>query len=76
MTYRYFVPESPLDDASEAPSAASPVISSLRVERRGGHEHVDVYNRGALAGTLVFELGDAERFAAILGFVETRVSRE
>ncbi|MEE9395219.1 MAG: hypothetical protein V3W41_22230 [Planctomycetota bacterium] len=35
-----------------------PLISSVRVERLGGHEHVHVWTRGAKSGVLIVGVGE------------------
>ena len=40
-----------------------PVVTSVRVCRAGGHDHVHVWNRGGKAGVLVVDAGDGERIA-------------
>jgi hypothetical protein len=52
----------PVDDAS-----SSYEVSSIRVIPLHGHELVRVWNRGALAGELVVEIGDGETIAAAFG---------
>jgi hypothetical protein len=59
-------PESVVDAEFRLPPS-NRVISSVRVERRGHHEHVSVWTRGALSGTLIMEIGDWEQIAARLG---------
>jgi hypothetical protein len=41
-------------------------ITSVRLERIGGHDVLRVWNRGALAGELVLEAGDGGPVAALL----------
>lgn len=38
-------------------------ISSVRVESSPSHDHVRVFNRGALAGVLTVTLGDGDEIA-------------
>lgn len=47
--------------------SAKPFISSVQVETFGAHEHVRVWVRGQLVGTLVVGKGDGERMRAALG---------
>lgn len=42
------------------------LITSVRVERAFGHDHVHVWNRGGKAGMLVVSEGDGERIARLL----------
>jgi hypothetical protein len=44
-------------------------ISSLAVVTLGGHDHVQVFNRGGSAGMLVLGAGDAALLAACCGLV-------
>lgn len=43
-----------------------PLISSIRVQTLGGHTHIDVWNRGGKAGTLVVNAEDGDRVAELL----------
>lgn len=45
---------------------SGPTISSIRCEFRGGHAHIDVWNRGGKAGTLVVERSDAVEIVEML----------
>lgn len=47
--------------------SAQPFISSVQVELIGAHEHVRVWVRGQLAGTLIVGPGDGARMRAALG---------
>lgn len=57
---RFIVP-----DPSRSPSEY--LISALVVELRGGHEHVQMWSRGGLAGEFVLSEGDTALLAAIHG---------
>ncbi len=39
------------------------LISSVRVETHGGHDHVHIWSKGTKVGTLVFNAGDGEKVA-------------
>lgn len=52
------------------------VVSSLEIERRGGHEHIKVYSRGALAGTIVLGAGEGVILAERVGLVSPREARQ
>ena len=52
---------------SENEQQAKPFITSVRIERKGMHEHVTIWIRSQLVGELVMGPGDAERFGAVLG---------
>lgn len=39
------------------------VVSKVRVEAIGGHDHVTVWNRGGLAGTLIVSRADGKALA-------------
>ncbi len=41
-------------------------VSSVRVVSYGAHEHVEVWNRGGLSGTLTVCRGDGEKIRALL----------
>jgi hypothetical protein len=43
-----------------------PLISSVRAVKRGGHQHIDVFVRGALAGTLTVSDDECEPLCALL----------
>lgn len=53
----------------------SDLISSTRVEVRGGHDLVTVWNRGGNAGSLVVSLGDGQAVAERLDDYERLRSR-
>jgi len=42
------------------------IITSVRVVRSPGHDRVQVWNRGGLAGELIVTSGDGDAFAALL----------
>jgi hypothetical protein len=58
-----------LDDDQLPPDGF--LVNALVVERRGGHDYVRVYNRGALAGELIMVAGDGELMAWVHGLLET-----
>lgn len=60
MKRRYIVP-----DPRRSPNEY--LLSAILVEVLGNHEHVTVYNRGGLAGTLVLMPGDSAMLAALHG---------
>jgi hypothetical protein len=45
----------------------TPFISSVKVETKGAHEHVHIWVRGQLVGTLIMSQGDGARMKAALG---------
>jgi len=44
-----------------AREAAGDLVTSVRVERNGGHDHVHVWNRGAKSGILIVNAGDGDK---------------
>lgn len=54
-------------DPHEPPAQC--VVSSIRVTVIGGHERVQVWSRGGLAGELIVSKGDGARLAAVHGLV-------
>jgi len=46
---------------------SAPFITSIRVETFGAHEHVRIWVRGQLVGTLIMGPGDGARLEALLG---------
>lgn len=54
----------------------TPFISSVKIETRGAHEHVHIWVRGQLVGTLVVSPGDGDRIKqALLGAVLRETAR-
>lgn len=49
------------------------LISTVKIEKVGGHEHVHVWNRGGKAGTLIVTEGDGEKVARRLAISFTEV---
>jgi hypothetical protein len=46
---------------------STPLVTSVKVESRGGHEHVSIWVRGQLVGRLVVGPGDGERMRQAFG---------
>jgi hypothetical protein len=46
---------------------STPLVTSVKVEKIGAHEHVRVWVRGQLAGSLVVGIGDGERMRQAFG---------
>jgi hypothetical protein len=59
-----------LAEHGTAPSAVP--VSSLSIQRLGGHDHVRIWNRGGLAGELIVDAGDGRHIASLLGLVPGR----
>ena len=66
MIWRQFYPRA----AGEHTPSSDLLVSSARVSRLGSHDRVEVWNRGALCGVLVVQIGDGERIAELLGLEE------
>lgn len=61
-TWRERMRERKLDDS--IPTRL--LVSSVRVDTTPVHDHVRVWNRGGLAGTLIVKKGDGEKIKALL----------
>lgn len=46
------------------------IVTSMTIRQLGPHDHVSIWNRGALAGELCLVAGDGEALAWALGLVE------
>jgi hypothetical protein len=60
-------------------AAVSPselLVSSIKVDDNGAHEHVSIWNRGALAGELTLQRGDAAVLAALFGLQHEPMGEE
>lgn len=65
MSKTVYVPKPDLELA-EPTSPTMYLVSSVKVERRGGHDHVQLWNRGGFAGELVLLAGDGAALASRL----------
>lgn len=70
---RFVVPGRALEGSAAEVFAGAPndlLVSSAVVESHGGYDHVRIWNRGAMSGALVLQLGDGELLMQQLGLEE------